>query len=84
MNKPIYVSRKELVECRVSILRDMDNYIRENVEDENDFDNWLAYGVPDEASDDILRDIASDDKCWISVIECFAECVLYSNGEVKW
>ena len=79
----LYATREELINARVKILKSMDTYIRNNIDDEDVFDWWLAYGVPDDADDDMLYDIAAIDNCWLCVVKCFAEIIKIENGEVE-
>lgn len=61
-----------ITELRVKLMRDMDNYVRENVEDEDLFTYWLQIGVPDEADDEMLLQFAEIESCWMNIINAFA------------
>lgn len=61
-----------ITELRAKIMREMDNYIRENVDDEDLFMYWLQEGVPDEADDAMLLELAEIESCWMNVINAFA------------
>lgn len=63
-----------LVETRMKIMREMDEYLRKNDPDETTYlDIWL-FTFPDECDDDELREIAEIDACWLDVVNCFARC----------
>lgn len=55
------MSEKELVVLRANILGGMDAYIRETVQDEDNFEYWLAVGVPDESIEEYLMEIAENE-----------------------
>ena len=61
-----------ITELRAKLMRDMDNYVRENVEDEDLFMYWLQDGVPDAASDEDLLEYAELEICWMNIINAFA------------
>ena len=48
----------ELQVLRANILGGMDAYVRETVQNEDNFDYWLMYGVPDEADEEMLMECA--------------------------
>ena len=59
------------------LLRDMDKYIRKNIQNEEIIvEEWLAYGVPDGADMLDLCEIANDLHLTADVLESFARCVL--------
>lgn len=61
-----------ITELRAKIMREMDNYMRANVDDEDLFMYWLESGVPDEADDEMLLELAEIESCWMNVISAFA------------
>ncbi len=61
-----------ITELRAKIMREMDNYIRANVDDEDLFMYWLQDGVPDEADDEMLLELAEIESCWMNIINAFA------------
>lgn len=63
----------ETVKSRAKFLKDMDNYVREHCEDEDNFMLWLRDGVPDGADDSMLEDLAEWDSCWLNCVNAFAE-----------
>ena len=69
------MSREELVAIRVDFLRQFDKYVRDNIgDDEITIGIWLALGVPDEATEIDLIEIAKDDEAWVDCVKCFAKC----------
>ena len=64
----------DLILMRVDFLKQFTKYIIEMIGDEDIIDYWLMYGVPDEADDDILNEIASNDDNWLSIVKAFSEC----------
>lgn len=64
---------RETVKLRAKFLREMDDYVRENYEDEDNFMLWLRDGVPDGADDSMLEDLAEWDSIWLNCIKAFAE-----------
>ena len=62
-------------------LKDMDNFIRKNIQDEELFvEEWLAYGIPDGADMLEICHIANDKDLVADVLESFVRCVLKDNG----
>ena len=51
----------ELTLLKMNLLGGMDSYIRE-LGDEGIWEVWIAYGVPDGATEDDLQFIAEDDE----------------------
>ena len=69
------MSRAELVECRINILKVMDEYICNTIGDEEIWETWIAVGVPDEARYEDYFFIAEDDYVWQSVCIAFGHLV---------
>lgn len=61
-----------ITELRAKIMREMDDYIRENVDDEDLFMYWLQNGVPDASHDADLLEYAAIENCWMNIINAFA------------
>lgn len=55
------MTKNEIQVLRANLLGGMDTYIRQAVGDEDFFMEWLAYGVPDDADEDTLMEIAEDE-----------------------
>ena len=62
----------ELTLLKMSLLGDMDSYIR-GLGDENIWEVWIAYGVPDGATEDDLQFIAEDDELWRDTCGLFGQ-----------
>jgi len=65
---------KSTITLRNLILCEMNNYILNEIGDEEIFDIWLMCGVPDGATIDDILEIAKDDDLWLDCVECFAKC----------
>lgn len=63
----------DITKMRAVLLRQMDDFVRENCEDEDLFMYWLMDGVPDGADDEMLLDLAQIDSCWLNVINAFGK-----------
>ena len=59
----IYVTRKELVDTRMKILKEMNQYII-NMGDEDVWLVWIELGVPDEPTLEDYFSIANDEEDW--------------------
>lgn len=63
-------------EFRSKLGKEMDNYLRENIQDEEIFWSvWAAMGMPDGATEEDYEDL-EDDEFWTDVCEAFMRCVL--------
>lgn len=56
------MSKNEIQVLRANLLGGMDAYVREVVDDEDYFMEWLEMGVPDGADEDTLMEIARDEE----------------------
>jgi hypothetical protein len=72
---------KEIIELRVKILKGMNEYIFNEIGDEDIIDYWLLYGMPDDSEDDDYLMVAEDEESWVNVVKTFANC-LKMNGEM--
>lgn len=66
------MTKNELYVLRANLLGGMDAYVREHISDENYFMEWLELGVPDDASEDTLIEIAGDEKEFNRIVTEFA------------
>lgn len=63
-------------EFRSKLGKEMDNYLRENIQDEEIFWYvWGSLGIPDGATEEDYEDL-EDDEFWTDVCESFMRCVL--------
>lgn len=65
-------TRKEIVEIRVDILKDMNKFVLEKIYDEELIFHWLEEGIPDCPSDDDFLFIAENDEEWERICSVFA------------
>ena len=56
------MTKNEIQILRANLLGGMDAYVREVVDDEDYFMEWLEMGVPDDADEDTLMEIAGDEE----------------------
>ena len=64
----------EMSILKQNILGGMDSYIRE-LGDEDIWEVWIAYGVPDGATEDDLQFIAEDDELWRDTCGLFGQLI---------
>ena len=65
------------IKGKITLLKLMDNHVRENVEDEETFvGDWLALGVPDCADEEMFEFIATDEESFVSCLKSFYRCCL--------
>lgn len=62
-------------EARVKMLKAMNNYVLEIIDDDEVTEEWLTEGVPDSASEDDYLFIANRDAEWEHVVLAFRRCV---------
>lgn len=67
-------TRKEIVNHRIYLVREMDKFVKNRIDDESIIDCWLMYGVPDGADEIDYREIAEDDELWLDVVKEFNKC----------
>lgn len=67
--------------AKIKLLKGMDKYIRDNINDEELFcDVWLAC-MPDEANEDDYDFIASSEESFIDCLKVFAQVCVEDNRE---
>lgn len=64
---------------KMNILGGMDSYVRNVVGDEDLIDEWNMYGVPDEASEDDLAFIATNETEWKRICVKFGQIVHFAD-----
>lgn len=65
---------KTTIDLRVIQLKAMDDFMQ-SVNNEELIDEWLTYGVPDEASEDDYYSIAEDDELYNDCVKIFKRTV---------
>ena len=70
----------ELIQERIILLKQMDKYIRE-IGDEEIWMDWIAVGVPDEATEEDYEFMADDEVIWRETCEIFGELIKRDKGE---
>ena len=74
------VSREKLVEIRIQLAKEMNQYIL-NLGDEEIWLHWIELGVPDAPSEEDYEFIAENDDEWVDLCELFGELTGKAN---KW
>lgn len=67
-------TRKEIVEHRIYLVKEMDKFVKNRIGDERIIDCWLMCGVPDGADEIDYREIAEEDELWFDVVREFGKC----------
>lgn len=74
----MYIKR----ERRAELGKKMDNYLRENIQDEEIFYGiWAMMGVPDGATEEDYDDLKDDDDFWTDCLEAFMRTILIDAVE---
>lgn len=66
---------KEIIKLRVKILKEMNEYVFNEIGDEDIIDYWLLYGMPDDSEDDDFLMVAEDEESWVNVVKTFDKCL---------
>jgi hypothetical protein len=64
---------------RMNLLGGMNDYIINVIGDETLTESWLIDGVPDEATEDDLKEIAEDDDLWYDTVEEFQRLLMVAK-----
>lgn len=71
-------------ESRSKLGKQMDNYLRNNIQDEEIFWRvWASMGMPDGATGDDYKDLEDGDEFWTDCLEAFMRCVLLDTKNHK-
>ena len=68
-----------LIQLRANQLKVMDQFVH-SINDEELMEDWLANGVPDEASDDDYNYIASDNELYYGCIKIFKRIAIEDDA----
>lgn len=68
------VSRNEMIRIRKNLLKQMDEYLRSNVDESVVEYIWLAVGLEDGWDENILTEYAEDDELWLDCVNAFKAC----------
>ena len=69
------MTKNEIQVLRANLLGGMDAYMRAAIDDKEYLMSWLAYGVPDEASEEDLMKIAGDEEEFNRIAEVFGSII---------
>lgn len=72
--------KMDLVDLRTNFVKDMHEYVRTRIDDENAYMSWICL-VPDEPSHEDFVDIASDNELWTDTCKLFGKLAkAYENN----
>ena len=75
------MTKNEIQVLRANLLGGMDAYVREVVDDEDYFMEWLMLGVPDGADEDELMEIAGDEDDFNRIARVFSDLIINFANE---
>jgi hypothetical protein len=73
------IVKSELVETRTKILNQFDEYVRNNIKDDNIVNVWNNIGISQWTSDDELLTMAQDNKMWLNKVTAFQTCCIMAG-----
>jgi hypothetical protein len=62
--------KEKMIKDRVTILKDMDSYVM-NLVDEEVYDTWWTKGIPNEPDEEDFRVVAENDELWEYICKLF-------------
>lgn len=69
-----------MTEIKINLLKGMNEYICNNIGDEECWEIWIACGVPDEATEDVYEFIATNHDEWLRICKLFGDLVNEFEG----
>jgi len=69
------MTKNEIQVLRANLLGGMDAYVREHLDDEDYFMEWLEMGVPDGVDEDTLMEIARDEEEFNRIARYFGRLI---------
>lgn len=75
------VTRQELIETRIKLLKEMDTFARENIDEDLVIDIWFTIGLEDGWTEDILYEYANNEDLWTDCCKSFGVC--YTEQRVR-
>lgn len=69
------MTKNQLYVLRANLLNKMDVYVRKVIDDEDYFMAWLELGVPDEADEAELMEIAENEDDFNRICRVFADLI---------
>ena len=75
--------RNVKVEMRMSILGKMHNYVKYVIGDDEAYETWSMFAVPDEPDEDDLESIAEDDSLWAECARIFGKIVTAYEDDIE-
>ena len=74
-------NNKTIIELRKDFLKQFDDYIINDIGDEEIIEQWLMGGLPDAWTEEDLDYIATDEEQWCYVCGLFGKLVQMAEGE---
>ena len=71
------------MEMRKLMLGVMHEYVRLEIDDEEAYDNWSMFAVPDEPDEDDLEHIAGEDSLWAECARVFGKIVTAYEDDIE-
>lgn len=71
-----------MVQTKVNLLHQMDEFIRKIDEDETLLETWLMCGIPDAATEEDFLFFAEDEEEWKDICELFGKLVKRAGKRV--
>lgn len=75
----MYVSHETIKDMRMGFLKQMHEYIRCHIGDEEAYERWILI-MPDESSEEDFESIADDDELWVDVCTVFGKLIKEYEG----
>ena len=72
------LSFSEMIKTKMNLLQQMHNFIL-NIGDEEIYEEWVTFCVPDEPSEDDYEFIASDEILWNEITEKFIQIIKHTK-----
>jgi len=70
----MYVTRKELIETKAKLLKEMNGYIL-RMGDVDAWFTWAIVGIPESATEEDYKMLVSDDAEWVNICGLFGRLV---------
>jgi hypothetical protein len=79
MNMKLELSKTHIVTTRARMLNQFDEYIRNEIENENIINVWNDIGFPEYVTYDYLLEIAKDERAWLDKVTAFQTCCIMAG-----
>lgn len=72
------LSFSEMIKTKMNLLQQMHNFIL-NIGDEEIYEEWVTFCIPDEPSEDDYEFIANDETLWNEITEKFIQIIKHTK-----